>query len=531
MKRQLLGAAVASTLVLSLGWAAQAKTLVYCSEASPEGFNPSFFEGGNTIDVVRQLFNRLVEFKPGGTEVIPALAEKWDISDDGTEYTFHLRKGVKFNSNAAFTPTRDLNADDVVFSFERQLKEDNPYHKVSGGTYLWWADLGIGDLLDSVTKVDDLTVKMKLKRREVAFLSIAALDWASIQSKEYADAMMKAGTPEKVDQDAIGTGPFKLVSYQKDSVVRFAANPNYWRGKQKIDQLVFAITTDPSVRKAKLEAHECDVANTPAPADLPALEKNPEVTVMKGEGMNVFYISMNTTKKPFDDKRVRQAFNMAIDKKAIMKAVYQGTAVTAKNVIPPSLWSYDKNIPGYDYNPEKAKALLKEAGATDLTFDFWYQPVSRPYNPNGKKIGEMMQQDLAKVGVKANLTTMDWKEYLKRAQAGEATVMQIGWFADYPDPDDFMYILLGCPDGKPNPSNYARWCNKDYTDLVMKAKQTADVAERTKLYQAAQKIAYQEAPWVPVAHAVNVMVASKKVKHLTLDPLFVKIFEGVDKAG
>src|SRR5262249_30811141 len=158
MKRQLLGAAVASTLVLGLAWAAQAKTLVYCSEASPEGFNPSFFDGGQTIDATRQIFNRLVQFKPGGTHIVPGLAGKWDISDDGLEYTFHLRKGVKFQSNADFTPTRDLTADDVIFSFERQQKADNPYHKVSGGTYLWWENLGMGDLIDGVTKVDDLTV-------------------------------------------------------------------------------------------------------------------------------------------------------------------------------------------------------------------------------------------------------------------------------------------------------------------------------------------------------------------------------------
>jgi dipeptide transport system substrate-binding protein len=530
MKRQLLMVAAASALVLGMSAVANAKTLVYCSEASPEGFNPQFFDGGNTIDATRQIFNRLVQFKPGSTEIVPGLAEKWSISDDGTEYTFHLRKNVKFNSNADFKPTRDLTADDVVYSFERQQKADNPFHKVSGGTYVWWENLGMGDLVDSVSKVDDHTVKIKLKNREVAFLSMIALDWAAIQSKEYADAMLKANTPEKIDQAPIGTGPFALASYEKDSVIRYVANPHYWNGKQHIDKLVFAITPDPSVRKAKLEAHECDVANSPAPADLPDLAKNKELVVMRGEGMNVFYIAMNTTKKPFDDVRVRQALNMAIDKQAILKSVYQGTGVEAHNVIPPTLWSYDKSITGYPHDPEKAKALLKEAGVPDLTFDFWYQPVTRAYNPDGKKIGELMQQDLAKIGVKANLTTMDWKEYLKRGRAGDHLIMQIGWIADYPDPDDFMFVLLGCPDGKANPSNFAKWCNKDYNDLVMKAKQTADTAQRTKLYQEAQKIAAKEAPWVPVAYAVNVLAASKKVKNMPLDPLFVKIFEGVDKS-
>ena len=223
----------------------------------------------------------------------------------------------------AFKPTRDFNADDMIFTFERQWKENHPYFKVTSSNHSYFNDMGMPKLLKSVEKVDDYTV-VTLNKPEAPFLSNLAMEYAGVQSKEYADAMLKAGTPEKIDQEPIGTGPFYLVQYQKDAIIRYKAFPQYWGGKAKIDDLVFSITPDASVRWAKLQKGECHVMPYPNPADLDAIRKDPNVQVLEQPGLNVGYLAYNTTKKPFDDVRVRKAVNMAINKKAIIDAVYLG---------------------------------------------------------------------------------------------------------------------------------------------------------------------------------------------------------------
>jgi dipeptide transport system substrate-binding protein len=529
MKRHLLGAVAVVALTLGLGAAAEAKTLVYCSEASPEGFSPQLWDTGTTLDVVRPVYNTLVDFKFGTTTIQPALAESWEVSDDGLTYTFHLRKGVKFHGIKGFTPTHELSADDVVFSFNRMLNKDNPYHNVSGGQYAYFEGMGMPDTIKSVEKVDDNTVKITLNAPEAPFLADLAMQWASILSKEYADAMLKAGTPEKIDQEPIGTGPFVYVDYQKDATIRYDVNPDYFRGKQPIDKLIFKITPDAAVRKAALEAGECDIIIGPAPADIDALKANPSLVVMGQAGLNIARLALNVTKKPFDDKRVRQAINMAIDKDAIIKAEYLGGATPAKNPMPPTIWSYDNDIQAYPYDPEGAKKLLAEAGVSNLTFDLWYMPKYRPYNPDGKKMGELMQADLAKIGVKVNLVTYEWGEYRKRLAAGEHVAGQIGWTGDNGDPDNFLY-LLGCNGKTEAPGqNNSKWCNADYDAALKAGKETADVAKRTQFYTKAQEIAHEEAPEVPLVHSIVYMAMSNKVKNYIQDPLGYHNFEGVDK--
>ena len=389
--------------------------LVYCSEGSPENFTPAINTTGTSFDAARPVYNRLTEFKRGTTEVVPGLAESWDITDGGKTITFHLRKGVKFHSLKDFKPTRDFDADDVLWSFDRQWKPDHPYYKVSGGKYDYFNDMDMPTLLDSVEKTDDYTVVMKLKTPNVAILANLAMDFMAIGSKEYADFLLKKGTPEQFDQAPVGTGPFSFVAYQKDSVIRYKANKDYYGEKPLVDDLVFAITPDATARYAKLKAGECHVNAYPRPADLAEMEKDPTLKVIHAPGLNIAYWAFNNQKPPFDKKEVRQALSMAIDRDAIIKDVYLGAGEKAKTLIPPTMWSYDDKIADTPYDPEKAKAMLAAAGVqTPLDIDLWYQPVSRPYNPNGKRIGEMMQADLAKIGVNAKLVTYEWGEYRKR---------------------------------------------------------------------------------------------------------------------
>ena len=512
----------------ALAGAAQAKTLVYCSEGSPEGFDPALYTSGTTFDASSHpVFNHLTEFVTGTTNVVPGLAESWDVSADGKEYTFHLRKGVKFHSNDTFTPTRDFNADDVIFTFERQWKEDNPYFKVSGGTWEYFAGMSMPDLLKEIVKVDDYTVKFVLNRPDAPTIANLAMDFASIQSKEYADAMLAAGTPEMLNQAPIGTGPFRFVAYQKDAVIRYKANPDYWEGASPIDDLVFAITPDASVRYQKLKAGECHVMPYPNPADIEAMKTDPDLILLEQEGLNVGYLAYNTQQKPFDNPKVRKALNMAMDKKAIIDVVFQGSGVAAKNPIPPTMWSYNNLIEDDPYDPEKAKAMLEEEGVKDLSMKVWAMPVQRPYNPNARRMAELIQADFEKVGVKVEIVSYEWGEYLSRSKEIDRDgAVLLGWTGDNGDPDNFLATLLGC-DAVGN-ANRAQWCYQPFEDLIQKAKVATEMDARTKLYEDAQVVFKEQAPWATIAHSTVFMPVRPEVEGYKVHPLGGHIFYGVD---
>ncbi|MCC8379999.1 dipeptide ABC transporter periplasmic-binding protein DppA [Xenorhabdus sp. PB30.3] len=514
---------------LAVAAGVQAKTLVYCSEGSPEGFNPQLFTTGTTFDAsARPIYNRLVDFKLGTTEVIPSLSERWEISDDGKTYTFHLRKGVKWHSSKDFKPTRDFNADDVIFTFMRQKDKNNPYHQVSGGTYEYFIGMDMETLINKVEKVDDHTVRFVLSRPEAPFIANLAMDFASILSKEYADAMMKAGTPEKVDLNPIGTGPFQLVQYQKDSRILYKAFKDYWEGPAKIDRLVFSITPDASVRYAKLQKNECQVMPYPNPADIASMKQNKDIVLKEQAGLNSGYLFYNVTKKPLDNLKVRQALTMAVNKDAIIEAVYQGAGQKAKNLIPPTMWGYNDDIKDYAYDPAKAKELLKEAGfANGFETDLWAMPVQRPYNPNARRMAEMIQADWAKIGVKAKIVTYEWGEYIKRAADGEPKTVMLGWTGDNGDPDNFFTTQFSCT-AKERGSNYAKWCYQPFEDLIVAAREITDINKRTELYKQAQVVMHEQAPALLIAHSTVYEPIRKEVKGYVVDPLGKHLFYNVD---
>jgi len=523
----IVAAACAAVLAGTAG--AQAKTLVYCTEGSPENFNPMINTTGTTFNANLPIYNRLLEFRPGSTEVQAGLAEKWDVSADGKTFTFHLRHGVKWQSNKNFKPTRDFNADDVIFSFERQWKDSNPYHKVSGGNYSYFGDMGFGKLLVSIDKLDPYTIRFVLNAPQAPFLADLAMDFASIQSKEYADALLKTGKPEVIDQEPIGTGPFELVAYSKDSTIRYRAFPQYWGPKPKLDTLVFAISTDPAVRLAKLRANECQVAIYPNPADLPAIRADANLQMLSQPGLNIGYLAFNNQKAPYTNKLVRQAINMAIDRKAILTAIYQGAGEQAKNLIPPTMWSYNKSVPDYPYDPAKAKALLAEAGFPNgFETTLWAMPVQRPYNPDARRMAEMMQSDLAKVGITAKIVSYEWGEYRKRVQNLEHDMALLGWTGDNGDPDNFFVPLAGCNAAKPGGGSASKWCNQAFEDLIQKAVTTISQPERTKLYEQAQVIMHEEAPFDLIAHSVVFLPMRKDVVNFKMSPFGRIQFDTVD---
>ncbi|MEG3135005.1 ABC transporter substrate-binding protein [Rouxiella sp. T17] len=513
-------------LAMAMVAGASAQTLVYCSEGSPDIFNPQLYTSGTNVDASAvPIYNRLVDFKTGTTELMPSLAESWDISPDGKTYTFHLRKGVKFQSSKLFTPTRDFNADDVIFSFMRQKDPTNPYHNVSNGTYLNFDSLDMSNLITSIDRVDDYTVRFNLSRPEAPFVADLSWYFASILSSEYADQMLKAGTPQKVDTDPIGTGPFQLVQYQKDTRILYKAFPQYWQGKSKIDRLIFSITPDASVRMAKLEKNECQVMPFPNPADLTRLKDNKDITLMSKSGLNTGFLSFNTQKKPLDNVKVRQALSMAINKASIIEAVFQGTGTAATSLLPPGVWSSeDKEPKASEFSVEKAKALLAEAGYPNgFEMDLWAMPVQRPYNPNARRMAEMIQSDWAKIGVKAHIVSYEWAEYQTRIRNGEHQAALMGWTTANGDPDNFFGPLFTCKAAHGG-SNSAKWCYPPFDKLISEASTTTDHAKRVALYQQAQQMMHDQAPAVMIAHSTIYEPVRKEVSGYEVDPFGKHIF-------
>lgn len=500
-------------------------TLVFCSEGSPESLNPQqVLSGTGRSATATTIYDRLVDFKPGTLELVPALAEGWTVSDDRTVYDFTLRRGVKFQTTGFFEPQRDFNADDVIFSIERQRDEHHPFHRVGGGSYQYFQGMGMDKLIASVLRLDDYKVRVVLSRPDATFLANMAMPFMSILSAEYAEKLLAEGTPEKIDFQPVGTGPYAFKSYLKDSTIRYAANHAYWNGRPKIENLVFAITPDPSVRVQKLRKGECQIAVSPAPADLPALRQDKTLVVAEQDGLNVGYLAMNVEKPPFNNVLVRRAIAHTLNKQAYIDAIYLGNARPAINPYPSTVWSYTDRVQVYSYDPEKARALLAAAGyehgfATTL----WTLPVTRPYNPNGRKMGEMMQADLAKVGIRAELVTYDWATYLAKVKRGEHQMVQLGWSGDNGDPDNFLYTLFSC-DSVTRGSNNSRYCDATFNRVISEARTAYDTDDRSELYQQALARLSEDEPVIPLAHSKVFRALSRRVKGYAINPLDLDYF-------
>ncbi|CUA86816.1 MULTISPECIES: ABC transporter substrate-binding protein [Gulbenkiania] len=519
---------LAAGLVAGVSMAHAASTLIYCSEASPEGFDNAQYTGGNTFDASgHAIFSRLVEFEQGSTRAVPGLAESWSASPDGKTYTFKLRKGVKFHTTDFFKPTREFNADDVVFTFMRMIDKNHPFRKAYNVEFPYASDTGLDSNITSVEKVDPYTVRFNLKEPDADLIIKIAMPFASILSAEFGDKLLKEGKASQINQLPVGTGPFIFKRYQKDAQIRYVANKDYWKkGAVKVDNLVFAITTDPSVRYQKMKAGECHIMSYPRPTDLAAMKTDPALKMMSSQGFNIGYLSYNVEKPQLKKLEVRQALDMAINRKAIIDAVYQGQGQEAANPMPPTLWSYDKSLKNAPYDVAKAKALLAKAGypnGFDITL--WAMPVQRPYNPNAKLMAEMIQSDWAKIGVRAKIVSYEWGEYLKRMKNGEHDAGLVGWTGDYASPDNFLGVLLTCE--AVGGSNYSRFCNKEFDSAVLAARKTNNQAERTKLYTKAQQIFKREMPWTTIAHSVVNQPMRKEVNGFKISPFGDYTFQNV----
>lgn len=495
------------------------KTLLYCSEGSPESFNPQMVTSGTTIDAVsQQLYNRLVRINPDDGKVVSDVARKVIVSSDGMRYRFYLRKGVTFHETSYFKPTRTLTSEDVLFTFARFLRPEHPYHYVNGGQYTFFNSVGLDKIIEQIIIVDDLTIEFRLTDPQASFLANFATDFAVILSAEYGEQLLSSGTPELIDQKPIGTGPFKFKEYKRDHYIRYVKHPTYWRQQTDLEQVIFDITPNNSTRLAKFITQECDILGYPSASDVGFLKKRPEVNIVESTSLNVSYWGFNTQRQPFDNPKVREALSYAVDRKAMVDAVYFGLAQPANSLVPPSSWAYEESSQANQFDLTKAKKLLKDAGFADgFSMDIWAMPVQRVYNPNAGKMAEILQQNLAELNIDVNIVTYDWGTFRKKLKNGEHDSVLIGWSADNSDPDNFYRPLLSCAAAMSG-SNRTRWCDIDYDTSVKKALLTTDIDSRKAFYVDAEEIIRTEVPLIPIAHATRHKVHHNFIRDVNINP-------------
>lgn len=499
--------------------------LIYCAEGSPLSFNPHVSNSGVTLDAsARPLYDRLLEINPNTLTLEPALASKWQISEDGLTYTLTLRQGVTFHQTPWFTPTRTLNAEDVVFTYERQLDLLHPYHQVSGGDYPYFYSLGQDQLIKRVYAKDPQTVVFELNQPNASFLATLASDYAVILSAEYADQMLKAGTPALLDSRPIGTGPFRFKEYRHNEFIRYLRHPGYWGGEARIEQLVYDITPRSSKRLAKLLTGECDVMSTPVASQLSVIKQHPDLNLSVQSGMNVAFLALNTRKPPFNDIKVRQAIASAINIDNLLQAVYFDTGLPANSLLPPLSWGYNPSLPQRKQDLKRARLLLKQAGLEQgFEMQVLVQPDARPYNPDAIKTAQLMRNDLARVGIRLKIVQQAWPVIERRLMKGQYDSLLSGWIADNADPDNFFRQLLSCS-AVERGNNYSRWCNPAFDQLLDDAVTTPQLAFRLRNYYYAQTLLNEQLPLIPLAHALRTQISRSDIEGLQLMPFGGTVF-------
>ncbi|CAH2715635.1 Periplasmic dipeptide transport protein [Neobacillus rhizosphaerae] len=480
-------------------------TLVYGRGGDSTSLDPITTTEGEAFKVTINIFETLLVYGDKDTSIKPGLAEKWETSDDGLTYTFHLRKGVKFHDGT------DFNADAVVFNFNRWMngnEEKFPYYTMFGGY-----KNDEGHVIKEVKAVDPNTVQFILKRPQAPFLKNIAMAMFAIASPT---ALEKWG--DDFRSHPVGTGPFKFVEWkQKDRIV-IEKNPDYWqKGLPKLNKIIFRVIPENTARLNALANGEIDVMDGLNNSDEATVLANDKLQIIERPSMNVGYIGLTNTHKPLDNKLVRQAINYAIDKKAIINAFYGGKALAAKNPMPPSIEGYNDAIQEYPFDLEKAKALLKEAGLEKgFEMDLWAMPVARPYMPEAQKVAEVIQDSLGKIGIKAKIQSVDWATYLEKARKGEFDAFMLGWTGDNGDPDNFLYTLLDKDSIGSN--NYAYYSNDELHKILIEAQTETEQSKRNELYKKAQEIIHEDAPWVPLVHSTPLLAAAKDVQNYLPHP-------------
>ncbi|WP_202080733.1 ABC transporter substrate-binding protein [Caldalkalibacillus salinus] len=500
------------------------KTLIFARGGDSVSLDPATTTDGETSRVTRQIFESLLEFEADSFEVKPGLATDYEILDDGQRYRLELREDVQFHDGT------DFNADAVIFNFERWSDPEHPHHYADEGfTYVFYGNQFGGfkgdedHIIESIEKIDEYTIEFVLKRPSAPFLqnlAMSAFGIASPQSFEEHGA--------DVIENPVGTGPFVFKSWKRNDTITLEKNENYWQeGYPLLDTVIFQVIPDNSARFTALMAGDIDLMDGLNPDDVTTVEADGNLELYKRAPNNVGYLGFNTQKAPFDNEQVRVAMNHAVNKEALISALYRDLGVTAKNPLPPGYLGYNDTISEYEYDPEKAKALLAEAGYEDgFEFELWTMPVARPYMPDPQKAAEALQADFAEVGLTAKVISKEWATYLDETQQGLQDVYMLGWSGTNGDPDYFVNNLLSA-DAIPG-GNRSFYDNEEVTALFNDAVEETDVDARDAMYQQALEIVHQEAPWIPLVHNTPVLAGSDRVINYIPHPSTSEVLTHVD---
>jgi peptide/nickel transport system substrate-binding protein len=514
-------------------------TFVFGRGADSVCLDPINATDGESFRTTRQIFDSLLRFMPGSFDLAPALAtEIPKPENDGLSYTLKLREGVKFHDGTEF------NADAVKFNFDRWRDTKNPYHKGGGsGTseFAYYSSSfgGFDDdsVIQGVDVVDDYTVRFSLKEPFGPFIANLTMSPFAIASPE--------AIKKNVDgfwKEPVGSGPYKFVTWERNSQIRVKANDDWWGsslpasqgyGGPHLKQVIIKSIPDNTQRVAALTGNQLNAADGLVPDDVPSVEDQQGFTVKFRPPNTIGYLAMNNEKAPFDDPQVRQAFNYAINIPQIVESVLRGQGEVASNYMPSLLKYFNKNIKPYPYDPDKAKQMLKDAGAANLKTDLWYMPIPRPYMPDAKSVAQVMQQNLEKVGVSAKLVTYSWETYLTKTSSGEHSTCLLGWTGDNGDPDNFLNVLLNSASATPTEAlNVAYYKNPKVDKLMEQGQTTVDDAARRDAYYQAQEIMHEEAPWVPIAYVTPPLAMQDTVVGLDPNPTSSEPFNTVNiKSG
>ncbi|GAA3460301.1 ABC transporter substrate-binding protein [Saccharothrix longispora] len=505
-------------------------TLTFGAAGAPKLFDPFYATDGETFRVSRQMYEGLVGFKPGTAEVEPALATKWESTPDGKTWTFTLKEGVKFHDDT------DFNAEAVCFNFERWYNQKGAGQSDAVSQY--WLDNfgGFADTPDkpslykSCKASDPKTAVIELNEATSQFPSVLGFTSFSISSpaalKQYdADNVVAAGDsftyPAYANEHPTGTGPFKFSKFDKaNNVVELVRNDGYHGEKAKLDKIVFRIIPDETARKQALEAGDIDGYDLPNAADWPGLkEKGFNVAVRPA--FNVLYLGINQKNNPkLQDLKVRQALMYAINREQLVKSQLPEGASVATQFMPDTVEGYNGSITEVKYDPEKAKSLLAEAGASDLTLNFyWPTEVTRPYMPSPKDIQSAIAGDLEKAGIKLNVTSKPWNGgYLTDVDQGIPDLFMLGWTGDNGTPQNWIGTFFGRTDNRFNTSA-SPW-GQALADELAAANSEPDEAKRKGMYEDLNKKIMEEyLPAIPVSHSPPALVLKSDIKGVVPSPL------------
>ncbi|WP_425049789.1 ABC transporter substrate-binding protein [Psychromarinibacter sp. S121] len=518
-RRAVLAATGALLAVGTLGSApATAQTppgvLVVGQIAEPKALDPAAVTAVNDFRILMNVYDGLVRYKSGTLEVEPALATDWEISEDGTEYTFNLREGVSFHDGTPF------NAEAVVFNFERMLNEDHPYANTGPFPLAFFFSS-----VDEVEAVDDLTVKFTLSAPYAPFLSNLAYPTGLIVS------------PAAVEQYGVdfgrnpsGTGPFKFAEWRSNEAVVVEGNPDYWDGAPSLQAVIYRPITDANTRVAEMLAGGIDLMVEVPPVALSEFEGD-QYSVIEQAGPHVWFLILNAKEGPFADKLVRQAANYAVNKEALVNDVLEGTADVAAGPTPPAFaWAYNDALEPYPYDPEKAKELLAEAGVENPSLTFYVtEGGSGMLDPIA--MGTAIQADLQAVGFDVKIETYEWNTFLGEVNPGlegKADMAEMAWMTNDPDTLPYLALRTGAwpEEGGFNSGYYS---NPEVDELLEKARVSTSQDERAELYKQMQEIVQEDAPWVFVANWKQNAVTSSMVENFALEPSFFLLLKDVVK--